>query len=443
MGPAEESLGRKATAGFPRSLTTGHSGVALGVLFVVSLFNYVDRSLLSILQVPIKQELGLSDAQLGALTGLSFALFYATAALPLARLVDRYRRIWLMAAALTVWTAMTALSGFATSFAVLVVCRIGVALGEAGSVPATHSLLSDYFPLKRRGSAFALWALASPAGMMLGVFLGGWLSEDLGWRRAFMAIGIAGLFLVPVLLLVREPARGRFEGAADGFEFKPPPFGQALGALASLRSFRLLVLGATLQTFAYMSFLNWCPPFLSRVHHLPLSEVALWSALIIGLGGGSGAFAGGVIVDLLARRDVRWYGWAPAISILLSVPFAVTQLLTPSVEASISLGFLTAFLAGSYVAPVNVTAQSMVSPAVRGLTSAILLLVPTIFGLGLGPFLTGLASDTLAARYGLGDQALRYAITLAFLPSIAAGACLIAMARSIGADLFKPVPQVP
>jgi MFS family permease len=403
-------------------------------LFAVSLFNYIDRSLLSILQVPIKSELGLSDAQLGALTGLSFALFYATAALPLARLVDRYRRLWIMTAALVAWTTMTAVSGLATSFAMLVVCRIGVALGEAGSVPATHSLLSDYFPLRRRGSVFALWALASPLGVMLGVFAGGWLSQDLGWRRSFIVVGLAGLLLAPVLLLLREPPRGRHDGASVA-GLLPPPFREAVRSLWALRSFRYLVLGTTLQTFTYTALLNWSPPFYARVHHLPLAEVAIWSALIIGLGGGSGAFAGGAIVDVLARRDRRWYAWAPAAAILLSVPFAAAQLLTPDTGLSIGLGFAAAFLAGFFVAPVNATAQSMVSPLIRGLTSAILLLVPTIFGVGLGPFLTGLASDILATRFGLGDQALRYAITLALAPSIAAGLCLIVMGRSIEADL--------
>lgn len=430
----EQQVGARPPASV-RSEAGGHSTTALLTLFVVSLFNYMDRSLLSILQVPIKQDLGLTDAQLGALTGLSFALFYATAALPLARLVDRYRRTWLMAAALTAWTAMTALSGLATSFAMLVVCRIGVALGEAGSVPATHSLLSDLYPLRRRGSVFALWALASPLGVMLGVFAGGWLSEELGWRRSFVMVGLAGMLLTPVLLLMREPQRGRFD-AAPQTDLRPPPLGVALRDLARRRSFRLLVIGVTLQTFAYTAVLNWSPPFLARVHQLPLGEVALWSSLIIGLGGGGGAFAGGTIVDLLARRDRRWYGWAPAAAMLLSVPFALAQFLAPDAASAIAIGFVAAFLAGFYVAPVNATAQSMVSPAIRGLTSAILLLVPTIFGVGLGPFLTGLGSDVLATRLALGDEALRYALCLAVAPSIPAGLCLLAMARTIRADLY-------
>ncbi|WP_337185252.1 MFS transporter [Phenylobacterium sp.] len=416
----------------PRPATDGEARWALLVLFVVALFNYVDRSLLSILQVPIKAELGLSDAQLGALTGLSFALFYASAALPLARLVDRWRRTWIMAAALAVWSGMTALSGFATGFITLMLFRIGVALGEAASVPATHSLLSDYFRPNWRGTAFAVWAFASPIGIMLGVFSGGWLTEELGWRNSFAVIGLAGLLLVAPLILLREPLRGQSDEGGTPAAVEPPPLREAIARLWGSVAFRLLVAGTTLQGFAYVSLLNWSPSFYARVHELPLSEVAVWAALIIGVGGGGGALLGGAIVDRLARQDRRWYGWAPATTCLLAAPFGLIQFLTPSTDVSIAVGFVAAFLAGAYVAPVNATAQSLVPPSMRGFTSAVLLLIPTIFGAGLGPFLTGVASDVFATYLGLGASSLRYALALILLASVAAAAFLFRMGGHLG-----------
>lgn len=418
--------------------TSRQAGTALGVLFVVSLFNYVDRSLLSILQVPIKADLGLSDAQLGALTGLSFAIFYATAALPIARLVDRWRRTWLMAAALAVWTTMTGLSGLATGFGMLVVLRIGVALGEAGSVPATHSLLADFFPFRWRGTVFAVWALASPIGIMLGVFAGGWLSEGLGWRMSFLVIGIAGWVMVPMLLLLREPPRGQFEPQAAGVAEAPPPVFEALRILWSLGSFRLLVAGTTLHAFAYTSLQNWLPPFYARVHGMPLAEVALWAALMIGLGAGAGSFLGGAVMDVLSRRDVRWYGWALSATMLLSAPLMLAQFFAPGPGLSIALGFVAMFMAAVYVGPVNAVAQSLVPPRMRGLTAAVLLLVPTVVGLGLGPLFTGVMSDIFASRFGMEEDSLRYALSLTLIATLVAAVFMLRMGNQLRHDLPQP-----
>jgi predicted MFS family arabinose efflux permease len=383
----------------------------------------------------------LSDTQLGAITGLSFALFYATAGLPLARLVDRGQRNVIMACALTVWTLMTAFSGLATSFAALVALRIGVALGEAGSVPATQSLLTDYFPLKRRGTALAIWALASPAGVMVGVFSGGWLASALGWRASFGVVGVAGLWLVPVLLLLmKEPPRGQFDPPSA--HTSPPPLGEAIGLLWRNASFRLLVAGATLQTFAYTSLVNWLPPFFARAHHMPLRSVGMWTALIIGLGGGAGALLAGLVSDALGRRDVRWYAWTPGVTSLIAVPLGWGLFLSHATPVALALGFLTVFFANAYVAPINVIAQSLVSPWMRGFTAAVLIVVPTILGVGLGPFLTGAASDAFAARHASPDDALRYAILSAITVSLGGGGLLIAMARGLAGRLGpQPVQQ--
>jgi predicted MFS family arabinose efflux permease len=394
---------------------------ALVVLFVVALFNFIDRSLISILQVPIKRELGLSDGQLGAITGLSFALFYATAALPIARLVDRGRRTAIMAAALVVWTLMTALTSLAHSFGALVVFRVGVALGEAGTAPATQSLLSDFFPAHRRGTVLAIWVLASPVGTMLGLAGSGWLNHVAGWRESFAIMGLAGLLLAPVILLLPEPPRGQLDPPAVGANANTPSLRQAAQILWRTRWFRLMILATTFQTFAYSAVTTWLAPFYVRVHHLPLAAVAAQAALVIGLGGGLGMLAGGVLVDRLGRRDPRWRGWLPAATTLIGAPFCAAFLLAPSAPGSIALAAIALFFASAYVAPVNALAQSLVTPRMRGVTAAVLLLVPTIFGVGLGPYLTGAASDAFAVGFAGAQTSLRYAISAALAPSLLGG----------------------
>src|SRR5437764_7266452 len=214
---AADQVGFAMPSSSPRDLSVRYSWFALGLLFVVALFNYIDRTILSIMQVALKRDLHLSDTQLGTLTGLSFAIFYTTLALPIARLADRVARKYVLAAALTVWTLMTAASSLAGGYVSLLACRVGVAAGEAGCVPATHSLISDYFPRHRRATAMAVWGLALPLGGMLGFAVGGQLTAAVGWRRAFLFVGLGGLVLVPVILaFLVEPKRGRFDGAPAG-----------------------------------------------------------------------------------------------------------------------------------------------------------------------------------------------------------------------------------
>lgn len=411
--------------------------VALWVLFAVALFNYLDRSLLSILQIPIKEELGLSDTQLGALTGFSFALLYAAAALPVAMLVDRYSRTRLLAAGLGLWTSLTAFTSLATGFLGLAVLRMGVALGESISVPATHSLLADHFPLEHRGRAFAIWAVASPLGITIGIALGGWMGAALGWRMSFLLIGLAGFLLIPALLFLREPVRGALETAPLAPTAR---YGltEGLRTLWTKRAFRLLVIGTTLHAFSQQALVMWLPPFLSRAHALPMTDIAWWSALMIGVGGGIGALAGGHLIDLLVRRDLRWYAWAPGTAFLLFIPAALLFLSMTGGPQVLASGILMLMLVSFFIAPVNALAQSMVPSQLRGLTAAVLLILPTIFGAGLGPLFTGIVSDALAARGVAADAALRQAMIAALGGSLAALFFFAALGREIGKGRSLP-----
>ena len=411
----------------------------MALLFVVAIFSYMDRYLIAVLQVPIKAELGFTDAQLGAVTGLAFAAVYATAAVPLARVVDRGRRLLIMATALVAWSTLTALTGLVVSFAGLVACRFGLALGEAVCVPATHSLLADYFPLKLRGRVFAIWALAAPIGMMAGLAGGGWLAQGVGWRLSFAIVGMSGLILAPVLLLLKEPVRGRFEpvSATGSQAGRAPPFWQSFKALMRIRSFPVLICAVTLHLFGTTSLLNWSGPFYARVHQMPLSEMATTVALVVGIGGGLGTLLSGYLVDLLGRRDARWYAWAPGAAMLLSAPLGVAQVLVPNATASIALGVAAAALGAVYLAPTCAAVQSMVPPQMRAFAASILLLIPAVLGSGVGPYLTGALSDYLASSYSLGGDAIRYAICVALAGSALGGAVYLSADRRLARDLSR------
>lgn len=421
----------------PPPTTTGSvRRTMLLMLGLVSVFNYVDRTILSILQEPIKQELGLSDGQLGLLTGLAFALFYATLAVPIARLADRLNRRNIVAASLATWSSMTALSGLATGFASLVAFRIGVALGEAGSVPASHSIIADYYPPEKRVTALALWGLALPIGIMLGYALGGWIASALGWRLAFAVVGFAGLLLAPlVMLLVKEPLRTGATGRS--IHGDAPPLRAAITTLWRLKTYRYMLAGATLHAFAQYAMMSWSAPFYMRVHHMPLADVASWLALINGIGGGIGIYLGGRLSDAAGARNPTGRVWVCALAMLLMVPAALAQFLMPSLTASLAFGSVATMLMFFYYGPIVGVPQTIVAPRMRALTSAVTLLVFNLFGLGLGPTVTGFLSDQLAAGSGTYDTSLRYALVCVVLFSLAGAACIAWASRFYAADLDR------
>jgi len=420
----------------PPTYTAGSRRTVLVMLGLVSMFNYIDRTVLSVLQEPIKRELGLSDGQLGLLTGLAFALFYATLSVPIARLADRFNRRNIIAASLATWSGMTALSGLATGFGSLVAFRIGVALGEAGSVPASHSIIADYYPPEKRVTALALWGLALPAGIMLGYASGGWIASALGWRLAFGVIGVAGLALAPLfLLLVREPARTGADLSTRTEQ--APPLGEAMRFLWRLRTYRYMLIGTTLHAFAQYAMMSWSAPFYMRVHHMPLADVASWLAVMNGLGGGIGIYLGGRLSDAAGSRNPAGRVWVSAAAMLLMVPAALVQFLVPSLTASLAFGFVATMLMFFYYGPIIGVPQSVVPPRIRALTSAVTLLVFNLFGLGLGPAVTGFLSDHLAAADGMNDTSLRYALAAVVLFSLAGASAIAWASRFYASDLRR------
>ena len=408
----------------------------LGVLTVVYVFNFLDRQLLVILQEPIKAELGLSDTQLGLLTGFAFALFYVVCGIPIARWADRGVRRSIIALSLTVWSGMTALCGLAGNYTQLLLARMGVGVGEAGGSPSAHSMISDIFSPKHRALALSIYSIGIYIGILTGFALGGWIAESFGWRWAFVVVGLPGIALAVLLRWsVAEPVRGWSEGPTQ--DTRPaPPIGEVAWLLWSRVSFRHLALAASLQAFIIYAIGNWLPSYFLREHGLGLSTVGTWLALTTGIGGGLGSFFGGWLSDRLGAKDLRWYLWAPAILTSLTVPVIAIILLTDSPRLALLLTAPFNFLTAAYLGAVLAVSHNLVAVRMRALTSAVLFFFINLIGLGLGPVSVGYLSDRFAASQSAAP--LSQAMLICGIAA-ALWACLhyVLAARSIRQDIAR------
>jgi len=385
---------------------THYRWTVLVILTLVYTFNFIDRQILVILQEPIKLELGLSDAQLGLLTGFSFALVYVTAGIPIAWLADRSNRRNIVAASLAFWSAMTALSGLVQNFGQLLAARLGVGIGEAGGSPPSHSMISDYFPPQNRGTALSFYSMGIYVGILFGYAAGGWIAENFGWRTAFFLVGIPGIaYALLVLWVVKEPRRGRWD---EGGTPPKSSFKQTWDCLRQRPTFWWISIGCAFSAFISYGNGNFMPSFLIRSHGMSLTEVGLALGLIAGISGAIGTFLGGFLADKLGVRDVRWYLWIPMLGVLGSLLPAYYTLLGDNKTLIIAAMVPSQILSTLYLGPCIATCHNLVSPGMRAMASAILFFVLNMIGLGLGPLTVGLLSDTFAAPFG--EENLRYAM---------------------------------
>ncbi len=369
--------------------------------------NFLDRQVVAILLQAIKQDLDLSDTQLGAFSGIAFAFLYSTLGIPLARWADRGVRRSIVALALLVWSGMTALQGFAPSFAWLIAARVGVGIGEAGCSPPAHSLIADLYEPKRRATALAIYALGIPLGGAIGLAGGGWLRETFDWRTALMIVGLPGLGLaLLVRLTLREPTRGWWEGGQD--KPAPPSLSQVARLLWARRAFvHMAIAGALHALYGYGSA-AFNPAFFERVHGLAPLEIGYALGAIAATTGVLGVFLGGWLSDRMSGRDVRWYAWLPGIGTLIGIPFVLIFYLWPDGRGALALAALPALLGGLYLGPTFAITQALVPPHMRAQAAAVLLLVLNLIGMGLGPQLIGILSDVLAPRFGA--ESIRWAL---------------------------------
>lgn len=384
-----------------------YRGYVLGMLTLVYVFNFLDRQLLVILQEPIKAELGLSDTQLGLLSGLAFAVVYVTAALPLAQLAERWSRRSMVAASLATWSAMTALTGLVTSFSQLFLARAAVGIGEAGASPASHSLISDIFPVNRRATALATYSTGINMGILMGFLLGGWINEFFGWRMAFIIVGLPGIVLALIVrFTIAEPPKGLSLGINAGS--KPPKFFDTVKLLWSKHSFRHLALGTALQALVGYGIISWLPSYMIRMHGMSTGEIGTWMALTAGVAGALGTFGGGWLSDRLAGRDRRYYQWVPAIAAFFLVPLMCMVLLLGNPTIAMLIFILPALLQNVCLGPALASTHALVDVRSKSVGSAILFFVVNLIGLGLGPLSIGMVSDYIEPSYG--NASLRWAI---------------------------------
>jgi len=386
------------------SVDSAYAYYVLAVLFVVYIFNFIDRQILAILLQPIKEDLKISDTALGFLTGFAFAVFYTFTGLPLARLADRWVRRSLIAMSISAWSVMTATCGLARGFTDLALARIGVGIGEAGATPPAHSLISDYFPPEKRATALAVYASGVPVGVGLGYWVGGTINDAFGWRMAFFVVGLPGLLLaLLVRLTVREPVRGMSERAP--VSTRQYTIGEVWRFLTAIPAGRHVSLAAAFIAFAGYGLAAWIPAFFVRIHHMTPGTLGLWMSWITALGGAVGSFSGGVIADRWVRTQPRARTYISMIGALLSIPFNVASVLLSDHRLAL-LSFLPAMVCGTlWFGPAASIVQDLVPPAMRAVASAVFIFILTIIGLGAGPQAIGILNDWIgtpdAIRYSL------------------------------------------
>jgi predicted MFS family arabinose efflux permease len=384
----------------------------LVMLTLVSTLNFIDRQLMAILLEPIKAEFHLSDTQLGFLTGFAFAIFYSIMGIPLAKLADSGNRSRLIAIVVIAWSVMTAFCGVTIGFASLLVARIGVGIGEAGSAPAVQSQLADYFDPRRRASMIGLQSTGVYLGILFGFLLGGWINQYLGWRTAFMALGVPGvIFALLFWLTVREPPRGVVENVAD--TGKTPPVMETLRHLWSMRSYRHIPFAVSFYAFVAYGSMSWGPAFFMRTHHLTTGEAGTWLALSAGVAGGLGCYFGGVLSDYIVNRtgDARWHMWLPALFIGVSIPLQFIIYLSPTPLPALLTTAAVWFLGNTWLGPAQATLQGLAGLRMRAMALAVMLFLNNLIGQGLGPQIVGILSDHMRRAYG--PDSLRYSLLIA------------------------------
>jgi predicted MFS family arabinose efflux permease len=391
------------------TFSRNYRGWLLFILALTNALNLADRQSLGVSAQAIKLDLALSDAQMGLVQGLAFAIFYSVLALPIARLAEHFSRTRIIASAVAIFGVMVCLCSRATSFWQLLLFRVGVGIGDAGFVPPVGSLIGDHYPISRRASAMSVIWLGAPLGIVCGATLGGWMAEHVSWRAAFVAVGAPGVIVALLALLtLREPPRGMSDpSAATGAIAGPPPsMMEVLRFLLSKRSVRHLLAGCALAAISMNGIGQFFGQFIVRNYHVGFAEAGRILSLIAGCAMPCGMLLGGFGVDWAARRDKRWYSWGPALTLLLATPAFMVGFNQPTVlsaAAALMVGHLMLFV---YWTPTLALAQNMVGASMRASSTFVFNFILGLVGIGFGPTLVGILSDRLArVAFVAGDYA--------------------------------------
>ncbi len=421
--------GNPASEGFG---TPGYRAYVLGALLLVYIFNFIDRTIVNILTEPIKLSFELEDWQMGLLGGPAFAMLYTFLGIPIARGAERYNRVVIITLAVAVWSLFTVLCGFAVSFLMLFLFRVGVSIGEAGCTPPAQSLIADYFKPKSRATAVSIYALGVPLGGMFASLFGGqlagldgaqfgawinsvglgflfgsieWATVE-GWRIAFVVVGVPGVLLsLLVWRTVQEPPRGYTDPAAlQGL--KSASFREVLQVLGRKSAYVHVVIGATIASFIGYGVNQFTTSFLIRTHGLTIQEASLLFGIILGLMAAIGVFASGWLADRLSSRYPTALSWLPAVGMGLSVPLYAFGFMSGSLWTAMPALMIAAMIHYFYLGPMYAVSGGVVDSRMRATAVAITLFVVNLLGYGLGPLVIGVLSTFLKSvfldGYGLG-----------------------------------------
>lgn len=387
-----------------------YTSTVLGVLLLVYTSNFIDRTILGTLGQAVKDDLRITDTQLGLLQGFAFAVLYTVLGIPLARLAERRNRVAIISTCIVIWSGFTALCGLAQSYTQLLLYRIGVGIGEAGCSPPAHSLITDYFPAERRASALSVYSFGVPLGTMIGAVAGGFIAQTFGWRQAFIVVGLPGLLLAAVTwFIIREPTRGQSDRVLQSAveTAQPAPLSAVVRRLFGNRSFFHMACGATVVGFAAYGGSTFLAPYFLRAFDMSYSEVGLIYGLIAGIGAGAGTLLGGRICDRAGQHDPRWYALVPALALALATPLYLLSWIQREWLVAAALLTVAALFHYMYLGPTLGVMHNLVDARMRATATALLFFVINFIGLGAGPLFCGWLIDVFSANafasQGLGE----------------------------------------
>lgn len=405
--------------------TKGYRTFVLILLTIVYGFNFIDRQIVGILAPFIQKDLGLTNTELGLLIGLAFAVFYTCVAIPIAWLADRYNRVNILSIALATWSGFTALTGLATNFVQIGLARMGVGIGEAGGSPPSHSIISDMYPKEERASALGVYSMGIPLGVMAAYFatasLMGASNEEVNWRQIFIFLGLTGIALaVVVKLVIREPIRGAMEFDQQT-EIIKPPFIESIRTLLKIPAWRAMCFGSAFGAFVSYSAAAFQTKYLITLDpNFDFKTLVIILGIINGIAYVGGTFFGAKLADKWAQRDIRAYGWLPAIAISLCLPIGIISYWVDSVEMNLFWTTLFLVFIGVYLGPSFAIAQTLAPIKMRAMSTALFFFILNMIALGGGPTFAGWLIDVFKENYN-DLESMRYAMSVTFcifIPSV-------------------------
>ena len=405
------------------------------LLTLIATVQFFDRALMVVILEPLKQEFSLTDAQLGFLSGFSYAAAFALAGIPFGWMADRGNRRNLLAALLAIWSALVAFAGSANSFMALVLTRVGIGAADAGGQPCSVSIISDLYPTQRRASAVAIFFVGVPLGMASGFIVGAIVAGQLGWRTAFYVAAAPGVLLtILLLLLVKEPKRGASDGLQETKD-NAPPLSETFAFMRSQKSLVYLMAASVLVTASSSAMMSWIGSLLVRVHGLSLENVGLLTGLCMGGFGAIGTLVFGWVADRQGAKDMRNQPRMMAIAAaVIAISGTAVSLLPTVLGAAISLALFASMVAGLN-GPTYALTQSLVKVRMRGTSMSTLVVLLNLIGVGVGPALAGILSDQFAAAFGA--ESVRWAMVCVLLMNIPAVVLFVRCAHTIQDDLQR------